>query len=550
VSNPTAAAGVTAPRAAMPDVRAWLWPGVRVGRIELVAALLAFATLFALIATLKDVRVLDMRGDSAIFMQAVDNINARGAAVSGVFANAQAYLESGLLTQTAEQLAKDPLQPPADENRSVLGLHADYVLYPIALLARAAGVQTAIALVYALSYTGLLLAAYLFLRARGVPIAGALLFALMIVSHPAWGGTIWGQFYPDRLFVLLGFLFMCAVSTRTTPAWLLVLAAFGCGLVNERGAAMAALFAGAYAVLYWPTLGERRNVLFAIAGVLGAYSWAIHNYVIEKSHFDQFLPGSVADVQARFADPAFAGKARLFSLINALALVLAAFEWRALVIAVLCLLPNLLGNIGGAEKTGWLTHYHSFYLPAVFWAAAVGYAALYRRVTSAFTPALAAAPFVLALVLSAIDPNSYAPIAAAPSNVANNFVLALGREAPALLGPSRAALSAIPGTYAAAVPEHTVVTTGESAMPFLFHDRVLRYYPVGIDTADYAVLDVAGKTGERLDYVGAVSYLGPDEKKKIDAMLLARMRRDGYDLDHPVAYFPATSVAVVKRKHG
>lgn len=44
------------------------------------------------------------------------------------------------------------------------------------------------------------------------------------------------------------------------------------------------------------------------------------------------------------------------------------------ILALGALVPNLLGSIGGAEKLGWTTHYHSPYFPFLVLAVLLGYA--------------------------------------------------------------------------------------------------------------------------------------------------------------------------------
>jgi hypothetical protein len=79
----------------------------------------------------------------------------------------------------------------------------------------------------------------------------------------------------------------------------------------------------------------------------------------------------------------------------------------------------------------------------------------------------------------------------------------------------------------------------------LYQDHLIEFYPADIDNADYAVLDSQLING-KLSYYGAISYLGSVEQAKLNDLALARMKSDGYDLDHP-QLFPALGLAVVKR---
>jgi hypothetical protein len=81
-------------------------------------------------------------------------------------------------------------------------------------------------------------------------------------------------------------------------------------------------------------------------------------------------------------------------------------------------------------------------------------------------------------------------------------------------------------------------------MPTLYKSRTIYYYPIGIDVADYAVLRIHKEPSGRVIYRGAVSYLGQDNLWKLDMCLNARMRKAGYDLEHPMI---VADIAILRR---
>ena len=42
---------------------------------------------------------------------------------------------------------------------------------------------------------------------------------------------------------------------------------------------------------------------------------------------------------------------------------------RVAIIAMACLVPNVIITVGGAEFTGWTTHYHAMYFPILIFTA-------------------------------------------------------------------------------------------------------------------------------------------------------------------------------------
>lgn len=524
---------------------------------EYLIALVVFIGLFIVVTGVKVSREDSLQGDSAIVFQATENIAGRGVAVSQVAANTLAFVtESGLGQMTADQIAHNPLSaPPAAKETNILAWHAYYILYPVALLVKVLPVEMVLFSLWTLSFIGLVAVAYLALREMNVPVAGASLFCLLIVSHPAWSESLLeGQFYADRLFLLAGFVFMYLVSRKNTSRALVITTGVICLLIHERGAITAGMFLLLYVLLYWKQTVTDRIFKLAFSVVLLSYGLVAVKLILSNAFYTSFMPTSIAQVTANFQQPVFAHNAELFVLINLPFILLALFEWRAAVIAIVLMSPNLLGSIGGAEKIGFVTHYHSYYFPVLVWAAMLGYVAAYRkaaavtRVPSIYAVvAVCAIPVVLALYLSMLDPYSAPGPHLSTSNIGNQFFFKLNRQASNYLGPGSlgAAERAANDKLRKAIPEGSVVTAPEGAMTPLYKHRTIRFLPMGIDTADFAVLAFT-LSGEGVAYSGAVSYLGPEEAGRINKVIEARMKKDGYDFRHAI-YIPEASLAVIKR---
>jgi hypothetical protein len=82
------------------------------------------------------------------------------------------------------------------------------------------------------------------------------------------------------------------------------------------------------------------------------------------------------------------------------------------------------------------------------------------------------------------------------------------------------------------VPTGAKVTTSEQFVPTLYRGRTIYFYPMGTDTADYAVLTKVSQPDGAFHYVGSISYI-PGEMKKIDICLTERLRKVGYNVDQP-----------------
>lgn len=470
--------------------------------------------------------------------------------MSEVFANTQAYLESGLLIAPPATLATDPLTPPAVPERNMLHFHAYFILYAIAPLVWLFPVAAVLNALFALSYLGIVLLSYLALRARGISIVAAMLFCLLVTTCPAWVIALEGQFYPDRLFVLAGFVFMLAVTRPGVARGWQLAAAAACVLIGERGALTAGLFLLAYTGLQWNALGsEERKFKATLGAGLLLISVLIGKLLISNGAYSTFLPTSVGGAIDYLHSAKFQYHAPLFIAANAVLLVLALFNWRAALVAGLLMLPNLIGNIGGGEKTGFATHYHTYYLPALVWAALTGYAALTAR-ASAFgrAPVLYAGMGAAIVLLAMLDPTTPQPLTLNPARLSEQFIPRLFQDVSTYDSPGGLQLYDLGAQLDRTVPPGATVSTIETGMPFLYHGRTLRAFPVGIDQADYAVVGLGVEKDGKQQYNGALSFRGPAEQEQANAIIMARMRRDGYDFNHAVIV-RGLGVAVVKRAH-
>ncbi len=524
---------------------------------EVLIALVIFVLLCALVTSVKMHRLDGLEGDTATALQATDNIAHRGVAASQEAANSLAFItESGLGNMTADQVAKDPLTPPpAGKEANIMAYHTYYILYLVAPLVWLFPVKLVLFSLWTLCFFGLVALAYLGLRQRNVPVTGASLFCLLIVSHPAWSESLLdGQFYVDRFFVFTGFLLMYLASRQNVSRVWLVVAGVLCLLVNERGALTAGAFLLLYVLLYWTRPGIDRIFKLALGFVLLAYGAIAIKLVLTNGFYSSFMPTSIAQVTANFQQPVFAHNAELLIFVNLPFILLALFEWRAAVIGIVLLSPNVLGSIGGAEKIGWVTHYHSYYFPVLVWAAMLGYAAAYRKAAAVtrVRPIFAAAavcamPVVLALYLSMLDPYTAPGPNLSTATISNQFFFKINRLAANYLGAGSlgATQQAAGERLRKAVPPGSVVTAPEGAMTPLYEHRTIRFFPMGLDTADYAVLAFT-PTPQGITYSGDVSYLGPEEARKVDRVIIERMKKDRYDFRHEIL-IPEISLAVVKR---
>jgi hypothetical protein len=307
-------------------------------------------------------------------------------------------------------------------------------------------------------------------------------------------------------------------------------------------------------ILYWKQTARLRTFKLLLGLGLLAYSVVLLKLVLVNAFYSSFLL-SPENLIASFQSGTYAQMSELFLLINAPFLLLALFEYRAAAIAALLMLPNLLGTLGGAEKGGWSTHYHAFYFPALVWAAMLGYATLWRKASapSAERRAAMAAAYALIVALlvfmNLIVPVDYTHVSVSPANIPNTALGKLFKDVPQFVGPSGRGYGPAVDLVQQTVPEHSLVSTVEAGMPMLYRDRTLQFFPLDVDRADYVVMTAWQPPGSTsVAFNGALNYLGPEEQKKLNTAVVARMKNDCYDFAHAVLV-PVFALGIVKRDH-
>ncbi len=464
-------------------------------------------------------------GDTSFLTQLADNIASRGKAVSQLSASFDEMF-SKVFTTPADELCSGPLKIQSVVEFNYFKWHAYAILYLIAPLTWILGAKVTLSILTALSFAVMPIGAYYFLRKRNVGHLTCIVVSLLIVSHPAWSMSIQGQLYADRLFLGLGFLiFLLLESPEKNRTSILVLLVVG-STVSERFG----LVLGSCTIMYLVLCRRaiRANLaIYATSALLAAFSLYLLKYVIVHPSNASFA--SSMTVNAFLINyksyPSFQPNFWCFVLLTGGFMLAGLKSWRLLAIALFAALPNFMGNIGGAEKTGFLTHYHSTYFPIM--AAAVVTAAATDR--GALTVLLRTLHLGLFLMIGTAAPSL------SPRNLLTSGPVTLWKDCSSLISGYKVVAGKWNREINAAIPPGSNVVTLEALMPTLYpHAANLQMYPLGIDDAHFVILPWTQPVpGGPYAYPASYSFLGTAERTKQDRLFRERLNRLGFDLDHP-----------------
>lgn len=506
--------------------------------VALIALLLTVAAIP--LSYVHSIRWIDGGGDTAFLTELANNIASHGRPYTQL--NASINAAEPLWGTPAEDVCQSPLSAPNPPEMNQLKRHTYLILYALAPLIWIFDASVVLPTAMVVSFTILLLAMYLLLRERGVTVWGTLPFVLVLTFFPAWSFGVQGQIYADRLFIGFAALCLYLLSRDKPPVGWLILTAVLAASVVERGAIILGGVLIAYAIIYAPSQSRKKTKLvLSLGSAIFLVGVVILKWYLESPYYQGFVSGLFSNFPSFLQNPAFAAKLKIFLIFNVGFLgLLAIFAPRIFFLALLAMSPNILGSVGGAEKTGWLTHYHSVYFPFIVWAAAMGYANLWqwvrRRVFHVLLVGTVMVIGCVALITNPYEDGSLFSKKYSKQNVwaaTRNFME--GTFDPNInpmatrIGLARKRYQELLG----AIPPGTSVTTLESAMPTLILNHVVHYYPIAIESADYALLVATPKDGGGFRYGGEISYFGPEQKRILNECLNRRLKAAGYNIDTP-----------------
>ncbi|MBB5189618.1 hypothetical protein HNQ50_000328 [Silvimonas terrae] len=429
----------------------------------------------------KDAIQFDRMGDAAIFEQVIESAHAGKGGYSAVFAATQNFIDRGYASISYSRLLQEQLIPAPVSPRDMMHFHAYWLMFLISPLLYFFSSSLLLVTVQTVAYGGFVLMSGLLVFRQTQRAIPAVIFGTAVLVSPVVLGGVLGQFYPDRLFLVLGFI-LCWVVYFGHHSLKVVAVSVFVALLNERAALI-----GGFVLVIMPLfstesrLDSRQKHLFIGLGVmLLAYAWLVRKLWINNFYYQHFLPDSFESIKVLLGYPGYVENGITFLVVNAIFLGLACINWRWVILPIIVMAPNLLGNIGGAEKTGWLTHYHSYYFPIVVFFAGIGFSRLIEKREKIWQIFLAGLVFVGIFLIS-------------------RWQIGVGH----LPGPSflvqpiqmfRSRIEGAPTGYEirkeaiAMVPAGSFVLAEEGGIALLVNHVRLDRFPVNIDRADYLFL--------------------------------------------------------------
>ena len=529
--------------------------------IERIVVILIFTVLTAVLSFIKSNQWIEGHFDTAISSQLVESIAAGKGPYTQLETGWRLIVDRRIAMLPAQKLCQEDTLSVANQTPSnfFTRWHSYFIVYLLAPLLHIINVNVLFAVITVISYLAVIFLAYIFLRNNNISIFSSILFCTLVTFHPSWSeGFFGGQMIYDRIFLLFGTLFIYLFTSKKIHKWWIIIVGCLSALIVERIGIYIGVFAIMYTLLFWKERISSRRFGIITGAFFLAYSLLNILFVNKNLDYGSFMPLNFSALINNINFPGFTQKLGIFLIMNLGLLTLAIFTPKRLIIALGVLLPNIMGNIGGAEKTGWSIHYHVLYLPFLVWSAACGFVWLYQKasqevlisrlvetprskywisnlITTRLNPLLSRVKInkvmvlniliiVLILLFGGLDPYSPSTSINHLTYISQNAVIKLLKLIPNYWPEEN--LHKTHNIYEQlqkVIPEGSVVSSPEFAMPSLINNRTIWFFPLSIDVADYVI-----------NPSGDFSYLNEDERELIDDCLKSRMVKAGFDLENPI----------------
>lgn len=475
--------------------------------------------------------------DSTFLMESVSSLINIGRPLTGVgitFGEASKFFAA-----EPELICRSDLMPSGTLG-DVFETHAYLLLLPIAFISKYTSPLAGLSIIGGILYILPIFIVYIFLRVEGVSKVGSLLFSCLVSFHPVMAYAIKSDFYVDRLFIPFGLAYVLLLyrmakitriynEERSNYLFLAIIIGLVGAMATERAALMIISFTFAYLILFGKKqLRTNESVILIIFIATLSTLLAYYFLVIYRQHPGTGNLTSLLQDIPNFIDRMYQQKYFLqtseFIWINIILVGIFLFQdWKFATIAIVAMAPNIMTTYGGAEKTGWSTHYHDMYFPFLLAALAIGFTKLWNNARTIGSKWIYATLMIVLAISFAYSTSMYRSSKSALFELIQFTIK--GKNSSEMQ-------SKLTGEeISSLIPHGAKVSTTEMFMPALYKDRTLFYYPIGIEQADYVVLERQEDSRYDNFYAGAISYIG--KKFEIDRCLNQRLIASGFDLNNP-----------------
>lgn len=512
-------------------------PTINFSIIEKTTVMLVFIALTSILTTYKIKNWNAQFADAAQNVSIIENLYQKGEPLNTISPTLSAA--SKFFYASPKKVCQSNLNSPANKaDDHFRTQHTYFIYYLFAPLLKYFTIQQVLSFFTSLFLVGLLALIYIFLRTQRVSVVTSLLFTLLVLIHPVWRHSIIGQVYADRFFMFWGPF--CVLWFYLYPEKFfigIVLALITCS-INDR---IGLLIGPSIIIIGYFNFKKTKNINSLSSVIIGIFCALISVYLI-KFYINSPLFSYHEKAVDRLLDTKsiielFTSRADFYTVFIIINFICYAsysfFSLKTLILAIIAILPPLFVSVGGAELTGWLTHYPSVYFPLLTLSSAIGLTLFLGKRKQLEKYINIAIILNIFFFFINIYPQKFL-------DIKNNIISPISlNNTPELqvfnsLFTKESDINRSYDEIIAQIPKGSRVSTIQNLFPALYGNYELQLYPIGISDVDFIILPLQPNAPTQMRFRGDVSYIDEATEDEITKCLYKRLENEKWDITNPI----------------
>lgn len=498
-----------------------------------------------------DINFFNLHGDSAGLVDLINNISQQGKSISSLWSSSRPFLK---IWEDIELICQQSFRDLNEFDFNMLDNHGWYISYFFSYILKiGVSSKSLVTILSTSSFYFVLLLVLFYTYKKKLNSFIALIFIFLIIINPLFSESLFGQLYLSKIsiFPVVLFLFIYTKELKVPKSFLITLVlGFFILSFHER----VSFFLGIFILLdYCFKYLEKKKINwidnFFIIFSLFCFSVFIFKIINSSSpHLDGNFK-IFENISMIINNENYQDKILKMILVLSPLLFFSIFCGKHFFTLIIFLMPNILTNIGGAEKLGWSVHYHSYFSPYLIFFSTIGfknfYNLIYLKNKNNFTFFL---PLGLLLFSSIIDPYNEKKIFKLRSPLENRLFLnnkyVLDENNYKLLSNSinKKIL------FFAEVKKNSSISMRENHTPYFAGKQFneISFFPIGVGLSDYLLIDYELKKNNQFEIT--LDAFRPSKKKKQNALnCINKIIEDKYFLVNSIETSIQTKTKIFKK---
>ena len=414
---------------------------------------------------------------------------------------------------------------------NLIKFHSYFIAYLMAPFAKIFSAPFIVNFMHAFSFVGVLSLSYCYLRKYRIPILISLITIFSVSLNHAWSQALFQQPYFDRLYLIFSLALILSTVKYKFNRFYFSLFFILSSIIVEKALIFNFIFLISYLILYYKDITRVKVFYFLGAAILSLLSFIfLSKFYLNNFYYEGMMPSSISNfidlVKNIFSSEDL--KSKIFCFIVGISPFLALtlfFAFRFFLISIATLLPNILFTVGGAEKVGFYSHYHSVYFSFLVFGFILSLINLYNsdfKFKKIFTLFYLLLTIVFYLFFTT---NEYNQI---KFRFNHNSYLYQWRT----LYESAGAAKKVESFISQKIPISARLTSSEIFIPYLYNYENVSFFPYNYEDADFLLVNYRVINNQNIPYF--MTFLGDKHNIEANGEIYKRLKLAHFDFENPL----------------